>query len=195
MTNLSNPRHPIVARALDLASTWCAGHVIGGAPALAHGMQVAATVDRLIPNAPAELIAVALLHDAPELAPTDMDLDSVLICQLGPAVTRALRALEHALAAGDNGDEIPVDPDDPWTLYASTADKIVSLTSVLRRSARADNAASYWCRRAHFIGQLPRYRRYSHRAAPHLPAGMAAELDDLITRAEHATTEYLPNAL
>jgi hypothetical protein len=190
MTTLSNPRHPIVARALDLASSWCAGHVIGGAPALAHAMRVTATVDRLIPNAPVELIAVALLHDAPEFAPADMDLDSVLTCELGPAVTRALRALEHALTAGDRDEEMPVDPDDPWTLYASTADKIVSLASVLHRAARADDDAAYWRTRAPFITQLPCYRSFSRRSAPHLPSGAVTELEDLITRAEHATNEY-----
>jgi hypothetical protein len=189
MTALSQPRHPIIAGALDLASTWCAGHAIGGAPALAHAINVAHTVDRHIPDAPVELIAVALLHDVPEFAPADIDLDAVLTCQLTPAVTRTIRALQRVLTAGKAGD-IPVEPEDPWALYVSAADKIASLSSVLQRAARADDAAAYWQTRAPFIAQVPHYRVFSQRAAPHLPSGMTAELEHLITRAEHATAAH-----
>jgi 5'-deoxynucleotidase YfbR-like HD superfamily hydrolase len=190
MTALSQPRHPIVTGALDLASTWCAGHVIGGAPALAHAINVAHTVDRHIPDAPVELIAVALLHDAPEFAPGDIDLGAVLTRQTAPAVARTIRALERALASGETGEGKPVDPEDLWTLCVSAADRIASLSSVLRRAGRPEDAAAYWRTRTPFIAQVPHYRAFSQQSAPHLPGGMAAELEHLITRAEHATAEH-----
>lgn len=76
--------------------------------------------------------------------------------------------------------------EDRWTLYASAADKIVSLRSILRRASRAADPA-YWHSRHAFVARVPYFAAFHTAAAPHLPPGMAGELARLVVRAEQAT--------
>jgi hypothetical protein len=183
---LTQPRPRIVDEALRLARDWCTGRVIDGAPALGHAVRVALTLDRHWPTAPARLTAAVLVHDAPEFAPRNIDLDAVLTRCLGPAVTRVVRALEAEHRALDNipgGPPIPIG--DPWVLHASTADKIVALGSMLRRATVAPDPATFWAQRRALHDLLPYFRAFHTAAAPHLPAPMAGHLHAVVTRVEH----------
>jgi hypothetical protein len=203
MTVLSPPRPPIVAEALGLARAWCHGHVIDGAPALRHAVEVAVTLGRYLPAAPPELLAAVLLHDSPQwtvvpptspdFAPDDLDLDEVLTVRFGPATARVVRALEREHAAlGQPAPPVP-DLDDPMVLWASTADKIVSLGSVVRRASLAADRGAYWDARAPFLRLVPYFRRFHAAAAAHLPASMAAALDQAVTDAERARQVTTPS--
>ena len=186
MTVLSMPRHPVTSKALQMARTWCAGYVIDGAPALWHAVRVALTLGEHIPDATPELVAAALLHDAPKFAPANEDLDTMLTAQLGPSIARVVRAIEREHQALSLQAEPAVPIDDLATLYVSAADKIVSLTSILRRAATANDPGSYWQTRGPFLALVPYFRLFSTLAGPHLPATMAAELERLVTTAELA---------
>jgi hypothetical protein len=184
MTVLSPPRHPLVHDALELARQWCAGHTIDGAPALRHAVEVAVMLGRHLPAAPPELLAAVLLHDAPEFAPADVNLDEVLTVRFAPTTARVVQALqrEHE-ALGQPEPPLP-DVEDPLTLLASAADKIVSLGSVVRRACLTADRGAYWAARGPFLRLLPYFRRFHAAAVPHLPPQMAAELDQAITDAE-----------
>ena len=93
MSVLARPHHPIVADALTLSRQWRSGHVIDDAPALAHAVRVAVVLGRHIPDPAPELVAAVLLHDSPEFAPADIDVDA-LTTRLGPAVTTVVRELK-----------------------------------------------------------------------------------------------------
>jgi hypothetical protein len=190
MTVLTPPRHPVVDVALALARRWCAGHVIDGAPALRHAAQVAVTLDRHQPDAPPELIAAVLLHDAPEFAPADIDLDELLTCRFAPETARVVRALqrEHEALAEPTPPE--PDVDDPLTLWASAADKIVSLESVVARASLAGDQPGYWAKRAPFLRLVPYFRRFHTAATPYLPAGMAQALHQAVVGAEAIDTPH-----
>ncbi|MGH8902606.1 MAG: HD domain-containing protein [Egibacteraceae bacterium] len=193
MTVLSRPLHPITSKALEIARAWCAGHVIDGAPALGHAVRVALKLGEHVPDAPPELVAAVLLHDAPEFAPPGEDLDATLTDWLGAGVVRVVRALEQEHQALADQAEPAMPTDDPstlcgsWTLHASAADKIVSLTSILRRAAAADDPDAYWRERRPFVALLPYLRTFHTVSAPHLPATMTSELGNLVTIAERMT--------
>lgn len=190
MSVLSPPQPPIIRKALDLASAWCAGHVIDEAPALSHAIRVAATVGEHIPDAAAELVAAALLHDAPYFAPSGIDVDAVLTARLGLVVTRTVRGMEREHTAMDTSPEPHIDPADQWTLCASAADKIVAIESILRRACRAPDEAAFWAARTAFVSRLDYFRAYCDLAGPHLPATMRNALVDVVTRAERAAAPY-----
>jgi hypothetical protein len=187
MTVLSYPCQPLVTDALSLARTWCAGHLIDAAPALGHAVKVALVVDRHITDAAPELIAAMLLHDAPYFAPDTVDLDAVLTGRFGAATTRIVRQLETEHEAMDSRTAPDVTGVDRWTLFASAADKIVSLGSILRRAARAPDPVAYWNRRAAFVDRVPYFVAFHTVAAPRLPIAMANELGRLTNLAERAT--------
>jgi hypothetical protein len=100
-----------------------------------------------------------------------------------------VRGLEREHIALDQRPVPDVTAEDRWTLYASAADKIVSLRSVLRRAARAPDPAVYWHARRAFVDRLPYFAAF-HTSAPHLPAGMAGELARVVVRAEQATARF-----
>lgn len=183
MTALSDPRHSLVADALSLARTWCAGHLIDATPALGHAVRVALTVDRHVTDAAPELIAAVLLHDAPYFAPATVDLDAVLTDRFGMATTRTVRQLEAEHDAMDHHAEPNVNGVHRWTLRASAADKIVSLSSILRRAARAPDPVAYWNRRAAFVTRLPYFVAFHTAATGLLPVSMSNELGRLTTLA------------
>jgi len=73
-------------------------------------------------------------------------------------------------------------------LYVSTADKIVSISSVLRRAQLADDDRYWRHTRLAFVARLPYLRAFHTRAAPHLPAAMASDLGRLVATAERSAT-------
>ncbi|MEV4517896.1 metal-dependent phosphohydrolase [Dactylosporangium sp. NPDC049525] len=170
------------------------GHVIDHAPALAHAVKVAAVLARHLPDPPPQLLAAAQLHDAPEYAPTGIDLDTLLTTRLGPAVTTVVRGMQHeheALAASATTDQSTADR---WTLHASTADKIVSFRSILGRAERATDAANYWATRTAFLHRVDHFRAFHTTASAHLPERMSTNLARLVTAAEHAAATFTSNA-
>ena len=187
MTVLSQPRHPVVADALTLARDWCAGQIIDSVPALGHAVKVALVVGRHVPNPPPELVAAVLLHDAPEYAPKEIDLDATLTARFGAPVAHIVRGLERERIALDQRPLSEVSTEDQWTLYASAADKIVSLRSTLRRATRAPDPAAFWRTRRAFVARMPYFAAFHTAAAPHLPPSMGGELARLVVHAEHAT--------
>jgi hypothetical protein len=192
MTVLSRPRHPIVADALTLAGQWCRGQIIDGAPALGHAVKVALVLGRHVPDASPELVAAVLLHESPEYAPKEIDLDVLLITRFGLRTARIVRGLEREHIALDQRPVPDVTTEDRWTLYASAADKIVSLRSILRRASRAADPAAFWQSRRAFVTRVPYFAAFHTAAGPHLPPGMAGELARLVIRTEQATARYRP---
>ncbi len=186
MSVLSRPRAPIIVSALEMARVWSAGHVIDGSPALGHAVRVALKLDEHVPDAAAELIAAALLHDAPEYAPSEVYLDAVLSARFGPRVVDVVRALEREHRALAEQPVPPVCVGDEWTTYASAADKIVSLASILRRAAMAADRGRYWQERQRFVARIPYFGAFQRTAAPFLPSAMDADLRRLVAAAEAA---------
>lgn len=193
MTVLSPPRPRLVEDALRLARDWCADQVIDGAPALAHAAAVASTLGRYAPDdATPELISACLLHDAPEFAP-DV-LDAVVLDQLGPAVLRLIRSLEaahHSMAGWLTHPEatraqlVTLRENHP-VLVAVAADKIVALSSALRRAERSGDPAGFWAEKAALLAHVPYFRTFLDTTSEQLPAAMASKLHALITRVETA---------
>ncbi|MGH8905798.1 MAG: HD domain-containing protein [Egibacteraceae bacterium] len=153
-------------------------------------MKVALKLEEHVPNAPVELVAAALLHDSHEFAPPTENLDATLTARLGAGVTRVIRALEREHRALAERLEPQAPTDDPWTLWASAADKIVSLTSILGRAAATDDPDAFWNARRPFIERISYLRRFHTSTAPHLPATMGAELGRLVDMAELTTAPY-----
>lgn len=176
--------HPMTSIALTLARRWCRGHEVGGQPALAHAVRVARTLHRYVPDAPPELFAAALVHDAPDFAPSDEDLDTTLDRYLSPDVTCIVRALEREHEALADGNHVP--PTDPAVLVVGTADKLVSIRSVLDGAVVASEAATYWRRRGGFVLAIPSFRSFQCVAAALVPAAMATDLHHVLCRAEAA---------
>lgn len=189
MTVLSPPRHPTIEAALDLAREWCEGHIIDGAPALAHAAKVTTKLAQYVPSADPRLLAAALLHDSPFFAPDDLDLDATLTARLGAEVTRVVRAMQrnHEAMAEGLVSEIPTT--DRSVLLASTADKIVSLSSILGRAFAAEDRVAFWSTRRAFLDLVPYFGVFHTRATPHLPDRMASELGKLVNIAEGAANE------
>ena len=76
-------------------------------------------------------------------------------------------------------------------MWASTADKIVSLRSILGRAERATDPAAYWTRRAAFRSRIGYFRAFHDAAAPLLPtARMSTDLARLVDLAEQAAATY-----
>ncbi|GAA1799316.1 metal-dependent phosphohydrolase [Planosporangium flavigriseum] len=161
--------------------------MIDGAPALAHAVDVALALGRHVPDAAPELVAAVLLHDSPEFAPSDIGLDTTLTTRLGAEVTRVVRAMEREHIVMAERAVPDVGTGDLWVTWASAADKLVSLRSILRRAARSADQAAYWRTRTAFVARVPYFRAFHTRTAPHLPARMSEELERLVTRAERTT--------
>ena len=132
-----------------------------------------------------------MLHDAPYFAPADVHLDAVLTTRLGYAVTRTVRALEREHSAMDGSATPHTEPSDLWTVYASVADKIVAISSILRRASRAEDESAFWAQRTVFVSRIGYFRAFCDLAGPHIPVTMRNELDHVVTRAERATGPYL----
>lgn len=174
-----SPRwHPTVAAAWHLARAWYAGHTLDGLPALSLAAEVVAAVGRGWPDAPPGLVAAALLHDAPRLAPAGTGVYATIAARLGTPVADTVRAVDYEAREG------PVPVDAAWALHVCAARKIVGYSSAVRAAALVDAPAPT---RAQAIlvltAHLPALREFHARAAPHLRAGMAAELSRLVATA------------
>jgi hypothetical protein len=151
---------------------------------LAHAVQVALKLGEHLPSAPPELVAAALVHDSPEFAPANVDLDAVLTMWLGENARWVVRALQREHDALDaRRPELPA-TDDRWTLYASAADKIVSLISILGRAAAAGDPEEFWRIRQPFVALVPYFRSFHEAAGPLLPDTLGNELHRLVRMAE-----------
>jgi (p)ppGpp synthase/HD superfamily hydrolase len=175
VTVLTPPRHPLVDHALQDAQRWCSGQIIDSAPALAHAARVAVTLGEHITTPAPELIAAALLHDAPEFAPADLDLDTELGHRYGTTVLGIVRALEAEHHALDT-DHPTITVADPLVLLASTADKIVALTSLTRRARKSGDSTGFFAERPALLGLLPHFQAFRDAGAGRVPASMTRDL-------------------
>jgi hypothetical protein len=184
--------HPIVSTALALARTWCEGHQIDGAPALAHALRVASLLGTHVPTVTPELLAAALLHDAPDFAPAAGvgDLDAVLTDRLSAEVARVVRALTDEHQELDEAGQAPPPIGDPPVLLLSAADKIVSVASVLDRADAAPDPGEFWSTRRAFFTAVPYVRAVHQAAADYLPPALADALHALVIRAELAARQH-----
>lgn len=187
---LTRPRPPVVEAALTRARDWCAGHVIDGAPALGHAVKVAATLGSYHPDVCADLVAAVLLHDAPDFVGEEVLAPSV-VDGCGSAVLLAVRTIhrEHdAMAAYLRNDRLSafgmVSALPGYALRALSADKVVSLTYVLRRARTAPDVKAYWRQRQEFVRLLPYFREFHSIAEPQVAPSLAAELGRLVTVSE-----------
>jgi hypothetical protein len=182
---LSPPRHPLIEQALADARAWTAGHIIDDRPALAHAARVAVTLGHHVPDPAPTLVAACLLHDAPELAPPDTALDTVISQRYGDETLRIIRALEvehHAL------DSHPIiDVTDRSTLLASTADKIVAITSLLRRSAASGDRHAFFSARPTLVRLLTHFDAFTAAGAGLVPQTMTTELHRVVGLLHDAT--------
>jgi hypothetical protein len=120
MSALSQPRDPLIERALADAGAWCHGHVIDARPALAHAVRVARELDEHVPGRPS-LICAALLHDSPLFVPDLIDRDVYLAGCYGAEVTRIVRGMQAQHEALNSGSPpLPIN-DLPVLLSAAAA--------------------------------------------------------------------------
>lgn len=188
MTELALHNHPTTFAALHLARLWCDGRRIGHQDALTHAVRVVEALRRHVPDAAPEVIAAALLHDSPDLAPPEVDLHAVLVTLLSPEVARLVQVLQHEHDGLDAG-RVPEPPaDDLAVMQASAADKIVSIQTVLD-AAQANDPAAYWSDREGFVTALAYFRSFHQAAASALPVTMVDELGALIGLAEQRIGE------
>jgi hypothetical protein len=194
MSVLTPPRHPLVDAALSQARTWCAGRVIDDAPALAHAVKVTTTLSRHVPDLDPVLAAAALLHDAPEFAPTGLDLDEDLTTRFGPTVTRVARALEAEHRALDEHDPPPAGTDRD-VLVVATADKIVALTSLLRRANASSDPDGFWTARQALLRLRGYFQDTHHHTAGRVPPSMSDHLGRVLKRLDRATRHLEAQAI
>lgn len=185
MTVLSQPRHRLVDQALADAKRWCAGKVIDERPAFVHAVRVAYTIGEHVREPAQDLVAAALLHDAPEFAPPDVDLDVVLYFWYSAQVHRIVRALQAEHQALDRPDP-PMGVEDPLVLLASAADRIVAFGSLLRRAGASGDAPAFFAARPALVALLPHFRRGQTAAVGRIPDTMSAALDRLLTAVQLA---------
>jgi hypothetical protein len=187
MTVLTAPRHRLVDDALAVARQWCRGRVIDDRPALAHAARVAVTIGNHQPTARPQVIAAALLHDAPEFAPAALDLDDFLITAYGNTVRRLIRAMQIEHEALDAGRPVIPDSSDTELLLLSVADKIVALTSLHLRACRHGDIAGFFAVRGPLLDLLGHFQACSHTARGAVPASMYTAFAAALRRLDDAT--------
>jgi (p)ppGpp synthase/HD superfamily hydrolase len=175
VTVLRPPRHRLVEHSLAQARCWCAGQVIDDRPALVHAVRVAVTLGEHVPDPDPELIAAALLHDSPEFAPVEVDLDAVLGQHYGGEVVRIVRALQAEHHALDTNNPITIADDLP-VLLASTSDKIVALASLTRRAEKSGDPVGFFAARPALLALLPRFQTFRDAGIGRVPASMTRQL-------------------
>lgn len=188
MTASTLLRDPLVSSALVIARQWCAGRIIDDRPALAHAVRVAVTVVRHRPAVPADLVAAALLHDAPEFAPADLNLDQYLLATYGPVVHRLIRAMQAEHDALDLMQPYLPDRDDDLLIMLSTADKVVALNSLLRRARRTGNSTGFFAVRQPLLVLLQHFRACQGNSVDAVPASLSSELAKVLDELDLATT-------
>ncbi|WP_238161435.1 hypothetical protein [Micromonospora endolithica] len=127
----------------------------------------------------------ALLHDAPDLVPKGMDIYQVLTSSYGYEVSRIIAAL-HAEHQALDAPDPPIRVEDYPVLLASTADKIVALTSLWRRARATGDVTAFLTRRPVLCGLLPHFRAFQQAARVWVPASMSAHLDAALAQLERA---------
>ncbi|MBM0255519.1 metal-dependent phosphohydrolase [Micromonospora sp. 4G55] len=193
MTVLSRPRPLLVDRALRDAQRWCIGHTIDDRPALAHAVRVAVTIGDHVAAPEPALIAAALLHDVPDFAPPRENLYRTLTEDYGPEVPRIIAALHVEHQALDQPNP-PIIVADAAVVLASTADKIVALTSLLRRARASGEVTDFFTGRPMLLALLPYFRAYSYACRPHTPASLSAALEGVLHLLDRATSNVRPQA-
>jgi hypothetical protein len=180
MTILGPPRHPLIDNALSDAQRLCAGRIIDDRPALTHAARVAVMIGNHHPLAPPEVIAAALLHDAPEFAPPDVDLDQFLTARYGAEVTRLVRGMQAEHDALDR--ETPYIPDsgDELLVLLSTSDKAVALTSLLRRARLSGDVTEFFAGRRPLLSLLDHFRACQLAAAGVVPGSLTVTLGSIL---------------
>ena len=173
MNALVRPRHPLIDRALSDARDWCKGHVIDGQPAIVHAVRVAVTVANHERDAAPGQIAAALLHDSPDFAPPDIDLDHHLTGQYGADTCRLVRAIEADHQAINV--DVLTPPREQDVLLLSTADRLVALTSAARRARRSDTRA-FFTQRQRLVELLPYFQSCCDAAWGRVPATLTRDL-------------------
>lgn len=183
MRLLAPPRPPLVTAAIRQARIWCAGHEIDDAPAFAHAARVAATLDHHVPDLDPRWLCAALLHDSPEFVPAGTGLDAALAVYGGdvPRIVRALQAEHQALDKPDP----PIDVTDQAVLSVSTADKIVAISSLLRRAAVSGDEPGFWAARPLLRGLTGWFSRYQQAGAGRVPQPMTTRLAALLNQLDH----------
>lgn len=180
MTVLTPPRHQLVDLALADAQRWCAGQVIDDRPALTHAARVAVAIGTHVPDVAPEVIAAALLHDAPEFAPNHVDLDGFLAATYGLQVRRLVRGMETEHAALDAERPVIPDPSDTDQVLLSTADKVVALTSLLRRAHLSGDVTGFFAVRRPLLALLDHFAACQKAAVGVVPASLSAALDRIL---------------
>ncbi|MBO0876920.1 MAG: hypothetical protein J2P19_26390, partial [Pseudonocardia sp.] len=121
--------------------------------------------------------------------PPEVNLDAVLGQRYGPEVVRIVRALEAEHTALDTANPT-FNVADPPVLIASTADKIVALTSLTHRARRSGDPAEFFAVRPALLALLPHFRSLVEAATGQVPASMTHQLhqalDTLITTGRRA---------
>ncbi|MFC7273803.1 hypothetical protein ACFQS1_07425 [Paractinoplanes rhizophilus] len=173
--------------ALLVARRWCSGQIIDDRPALAHAVRVAVTIGVHQPIAAPQIIAAALLHDAPEFAPPDLDLDRFLSTEYGPEVRRLIRGMQFEHDALDRDEPTIPDPDDVNLILLSTADKVVALTSLLRRAHLSGDTAAFFTTRTPLLNLLTHFSKCRRAAIGAVPASMTADLGKVLDALGTAT--------
>ncbi|MEJ3750593.1 metal-dependent phosphohydrolase [Actinomycetes bacterium KLBMP 9797] len=186
MTVLSPPRHPLIDKALRHAQEWCLGRVVDDRPAIQHAARVAVTLSRHVPTVGPELVAAVLLHDSPEFAPADVDLDALVTTEYGPEVRRIVRSMEAEHAALDEPDPTIRTGDRPL-LLACTADQIVAFKSLAQRARRSGDVNSFFAARPALLRLLPHFRAYQLAGVGLVPFTMSDHLDIVLTVLERMT--------
>lgn len=187
MTALTPPRHPVVDSALTVAKRWCAGRVIDDRPALAHAVRVAVAIGAHQPRVKPQIIAAALLHDGPEFAPPNLDLNHFLTYHYGGEVTRLIRGMQAEHEALDA--ETPFVPDrtDTDFLLLSTADKLVALTSLMRRARLSGDVTGFFAIRQPLLRLLDHFRACQRSAIGVAPASLTRALGQILNELDAAT--------
>ena len=186
----------MVQEALNLVRFYGRGEIIDGAPAVRHATVVVQTLERHVPSIDPELAAGVLLHDTPYFTPDRSRLDNELMFLFGPKAYHVVRALErehaHMATSYTMNEDLcahveRLKRDDLPTIYASTADKIVSFQSILGRAEAAADPAAYWQKRHEFVRRLPYFHDFFEAIATVVPESMAVELGSLVAKAEMHT--------
>jgi hypothetical protein len=182
-------QHPLIRTAMNDARRWCAGHLIEQRPAFRHAVAVAHEVIEHTGDPAPELIAAALLHDAPEFAPTELDLDTYLTATYGAATARLVNGL-HAEHTALDGPDPAIEVSDPDLLLLSTADKVVAFRGNLRRAHASADVPAYFAAKTGMLRLLPYFRAFRQAGLGRVPAALSADLARSLDQVQAAAAAF-----
>lgn len=186
MNALSQPYDPLIEQAMADARTWCRGHIIDDRRRWHTRSRSRTNSTSTYPASCNWSAPRWFTHRSPLFAPGSFDLDTYLTGNYGPEVTRIVRAMQAQHEALDS-DNPPVLVDDVPVLLTSTADKIVALTSLLRRARLSGDVQGFFRVRQPLLRILPYFRAYQRAGAALIPPRMAADLAAALEQLEQAT--------